>query len=163
MLGSIGTTLEKIIPETRFPIRFLDAEYAKGYASEEKTAQILGGFALLAVVISCAGLLGLTSYMIGRRVKEIGIRKVLGASSLQIVSLFSREYVVMVLAANAVAWPLGYFVMERWLRNFAYRVPIGVAAFAFAAGAAFILAALTVGIQVARAAQADPVESLRYE
>jgi putative ABC transport system permease protein len=163
VLDSVRATLGRLLPEARFEIRFLDQEYAKGYASEEKTAQLLGGFAVLAVIISCAGLLGLTSYMIGRRVKEIGIRRVLGASAFRIVSLFSREYILTVLIANLIAWPVSYVVMERWLRNFAYRIPIGVAAFALTATLAFLVVLLTVGILAARAALADPVQSLRDE
>jgi putative ABC transport system permease protein len=160
---AILMTLGRLIPEAKFEVRFLEREYAKGYASEEKTAQLLGGFSVLAMIISCAGLLGLTSYMIGRRVKEIGVRRVLGASAFQIVSLFSREYILTVLVANAIAWPLSYWVIARWLRNFAYRTPIGVTAFVLAGVLAFIIALLTVGILAVRAAFADPVRSLREE
>ncbi len=162
-LASVQATLDDLVPEQKLSIRFLDQEYAKGYLSEEKTGQLLGSFSILAVILSCSGLLGLTSYMIGRRVKEIGIRKVLGSSVPQVVSLLSRDYLLMVLAANIVAWPVAFLTIDRWLRNFAYRIQIDFPSFILAGGLAFVIALLTVAVRASSAARANPVDSIRYE
>jgi putative ABC transport system permease protein len=162
-LAYVQKTLAELVPEEKFGVRFLDQEYAKGYLSEQKTGALLGAFSLLAVIISSAGLLGLTAFTIGRRVKEIGIRKVLGASTSQVVLLLSREYLLIVLAANLVAWPVTYYVMGRWLQNFAYRIDLGVLTFILAGMLALLVALLTVSFQAVRAARTNPADCLRYE
>ena len=156
-------TLARLVPEEEYEIRFLDREYAKGYLSEQKTGTLLAAFSLLAVLISCAGLLGLTAFTVGRRIKEIGIRKVLGASTARVIFLLAREYLVIVLAANIIAWPVAYYAMGRWLQNFAYRIPLGVLTFILAGMLAFVITVLTVSLQAARAARTNPVDCLRYE
>ena len=108
-------------------------------------------------------MLGLSSYLAEQRTKEIGIRKVIGASGPEIVGLLSREFTKWVLAANLIAWPVAYFVMQRWLRGFAYRAEIGVGIFLLSGLLALLIALLTVSYQAIRAALANPVESLRYE
>lgn len=162
-LTFVRQTLAELIPEEKYGIRFLDQEYSKGYLSEQKTGILLAAFSLLAVAISSAGLLGLTSFTIGRRVKEIGIRKVLGASTIQIILLMSREYLFIVLAANLIAWPVNYYIMGRWLQNFAYRIHLGIMNFILAGTMALLVALLTVSIQAAKAARTNPAECLRYE
>jgi len=117
----------------------------------------------LAVFISCLGLVGLSSYMAEERTKEIGIRKVLGASAPGVVSLFSMDFIKLVILSNAVAWPIGYLVMHRWLQAYAYRTSIGLGVFALAGGLGLLTAVLSVGWQTLRVATADPIESLRYE
>jgi putative ABC transport system permease protein len=124
---------------------------------------VLAAFSLLAVTISCAGLLGLTAFTVGRRIKEIGIRKVLGASTGRVIFLLAREYLVIVLAANIVAWPVAYYAMSRWLQNFAYRIHLGMLTFILAGMLAFVITVLTVSLQAARAARTNPVDCLRYE
>jgi putative ABC transport system permease protein len=161
--AAIRETLQRIMPGTPAGIRFMDAEWARDYRSETRTAGLLKAFSLLAVGISCAGLLGLTSFAIGRRVREIGIRRVLGASTPAIVWLLSREYLLMVLAANAIAWPLAWYAMRLWLRNFAYRITPGAELFVLAGGLAFLIALATSGLRTTRAAQARPADSLRVE
>ncbi|MDH4197662.1 MAG: ABC transporter permease [Candidatus Aminicenantes bacterium] len=163
VLEFVRRTLKELMPEETYEIRFLDREYAKGYLSEQKTGTLLAAFSLLAVLISCAGLLGLTAFTVGRRIKEIGIRKVLGASSGKVIFLLAREYLVIVLAANIIAWPVAAYAMGRWLRNFAYRIEFGVLTFILAGTLALLVAALTVGAQAARAARTNPVDCLRYE
>ncbi len=163
VLESVSRTLAEIIPEERYQIRFLDQEYARGYLSERKTGALLAAFSLLAVVISSAGLLGLTAFTVGRRVKEIGVRKVLGASTKQVIFLLAREYLTIVLATNLIAWPVAYYAMGRWLRNFAYRIELGFLTFFLAGALALLVAALTVGTQAAKAARTNPVDCLRYE
>jgi putative ABC transport system permease protein len=163
VLDFVRETLARVVPEEKPEIRFLDQEYAKGYLSEKKTGKLLMGFAFLAVALSCAGLFGLTAYNVGRRVKEIGIRKVLGARTSEIVILFSREYLLIVAVANIIAWPAAYYAMGTWLRNFVYRASLGPSIFLLSGGLAFFVAFLTVGLYVAKAAQADPVKNLRTE
>ena len=162
-LAFVRKTLAELVPEEKFEVRFLDQEYAKGYLSEQKTGSLLAAFSLLAVMISSAGLLGLTAFTIGRRVKEIGIRKVLGASTTQVVLLLSREYLFIVLAANIIAWPVTYYVMGRWLQNFAYRIHLGILTFILAGMLALVVALLTVSFQAVRAARTNPADCLRYE
>ncbi len=142
---------------------FFDEEFDALYKKERRTGQIFGAFAFLAVFIACLGLLGLAAFAVERRTKEIGIRKVLGASAPRLAVKLSREFVVLVLVANAVAWPVAYFAMSRWLQAFAYRISLGLGTFVLAALGALILAVLTVSTQTLRAASADPVKSLRYE
>ncbi len=162
-MAYVRKTLAELVPEEKFGVRFLDQEYAKGYLSEQKTGTLLAAFSLLAVIISSAGLLGLTAFTIGRRVKEIGIRKVLGASTSQVVLLLSREYLLIVLAANLIAWPVTYYVMGRWLQNFAYRIHLGILTFILAGMLALSVALLTVSFQAVRAARTNPADCLRYE
>ncbi len=120
-------------------------------------------FSLLAIAIACLGLLGLATFAIQQRTKEIGIRKVLGASVLSLSRLLSSEFLKLVLLANLIAWPLAYFVMNRWLRNFAYRTSISLELFLFSGILALVIAMLTVSYQSVRAARANPVNSLRNE
>jgi putative ABC transport system permease protein len=162
-MAYVRKTLAELVPEEKFGVRFLDQEYAKGYLSEQKTGTLLAAFSLLAVIISSAGLLGLTAFTIGRRVKEIGIRKVLGASTSQVILLLSREYLFIVLAANIIAWPVTYYVMGRWLQNFAYRIHLGILTFILAGVLALFVALLTVSVQATKAARTNPADCLRYE
>ena len=120
-------------------------------------------FALIAILIACLGLFGLASFSTEQRTKEIGIRKVLGASVPGIVVLLGREFLKWVLLANLIAWPVGYFAMNKWLENFAYRTRLSAEIFLLSALAALVVAALTVGFQTLKSASADPVDSLRYE
>ena len=123
----------------------------------------MGLFSLLAVFIACLGLFGLASYTVERRTKEIGIRKVHGAGISQIVFLLTKDFIRWVIIANIIAWPLAYYVMQKWLDNFAYRINIGWTVFVMAAAAALIIALLTISFQSIKAARANPVKTLRYE
>jgi putative ABC transport system permease protein len=142
---------------------FLDEVFNRMYTNELKLSQILFSFAVLAVIISCLGLIGLSSYTAEEKTKEIGIRKVLGASPWKIISLFSANFAKLVIIANAVAWPTAYAVMQRWLQDYAYRTTIGIWLFVLAGGLGFFIVLLSVGYQTLRAATANPVNSLRYE
>ena len=146
-----------------FDFFFLDDNFNALYRKERRTGQIFGAFAFLAVFIACLGLLGLAAFAVERRTKEIGIRKVLGASAPHLAVKLSREFVVLVLLANVIAWPVAYFAMSRWLQAFAYRISLGLGIFVLAALGAILVALLTVSTQTLRAASADPVKSLRYE
>ena len=120
-------------------------------------------FTILALLIAAMGLFGLAAFTAARRTKEIGIRKVLGASTPNLVALLSREFLVLVLIAFVIASPVAYLAMQRWLTGFAYHVNIGVTVFVVAGISAALLAVITVSYQAVRAALADPVKSLRYE
>jgi len=120
-------------------------------------------FSVLAILVACLGLFGLASFTAEQRTKEIGIRKVLGASVSNIVVLLTKEFSKWVLLANLIAWPIAYFAMLRWLQNFAYRTRIGVWMFFLAAFLALAIALVTVSYQAVRAALANPARSLRYE
>ena len=126
-------------------------------------SRIVGILAGLAIFISCLGLFGLASYAAERRIKEIGIRKVMGASVGSIVALLSRHFVRLVLLANVIAWPLAWFAVHRWLEDYAYRIPISWWVFLAAGILALGIALVTVSILAMRAAMANPVKSLRSE
>jgi len=135
----------------------------KLYQSEQKMGQMIGYFAFLAIFISCLGLFGLASFMSEKRTKEIGVRKVLGASISGIVVLLNKQFIKWVLLANIFAWPLAYYVMSNWLKSFAYKTNIGIWVFILASLIALIIALFTVSYQAIRVAMAHPVDSLRYE
>ncbi len=142
---------------------FLNERLEALYRNEERTMKMFFFFSLLAIAVGCLGLFGLAAYSAERRTKEIGVRKVLGASVPAIAALLSREFVKWVVAANLIAWPAAFFAMRQWLQNFAYRVPIGLAPFVLSAGLALLIALVTVSYQAVRSAVLDPVESLRYQ
>jgi len=162
-LGYLREVWGKINPGFPCEYQFLDESFNRMYANEQRLFRIFLCFAALAVFISCLGLVGLSSYMAEEKTKEIGIRKALGASSGGIVSLFLMNFVKLVLTANAIAWPVGYFTMHRWLQDYAYRTSVGFWVFALAGALSLLMALLSVGWQTLRAAAANPVESLRYE
>jgi len=142
---------------------FLEDWLIKQYLNDEKTGRIFSIAAGLAVLIACVGLFGLVAFTAEQRTKEIGIRKVLGATITGIIGLLSKDFARLVLLANIVAWPLAYFAMNKWLQDFAYRIDIGVEIFLLAGAATLFIALLTVSLQALRAALANPVEALRYE
>ncbi len=150
-------------PNHPFEYSFLDERFDQLYRAEEKQGQIFGTFALLAIFVACLGLFGLASFATVRRTKEIGIRKVLGASVGSIVALLSKEFVILVGVANLIAWPVAYYAMNRWLQDFAYRIELGPGVFVLGGTVALVIALLTVSYQAVRAARANPVEALRYE
>jgi putative ABC transport system permease protein len=150
-------------PNYPFSYYFIDENFDQLYKSEEKLGRIFSYFAFLSVLIGCLGLFGLASYSSERRTKEIGIRKVLGASSPSISFLLSKEFTKWVLLANVIAWPAAYLIMSWWLQNFAYRSGIGIGTFFLAGGIAWGIAFLTVSYQALKASIADPVTALKYE
>ena len=159
----IESVWDKFVPNFPFQYSFLDARFDRLYRSEHKTGRIFGYFTFLAIFISCLGLFGLAAQISEQRTKEIGIRKVMGASVAGITFLLTRDFMKWIIAANAIAWPTAYFAMKTWLKNYAYRTSIGIDIFILAAAMAFFIAFLTVSFQAFRAAVADPVKSLRYE
>jgi putative ABC transport system permease protein len=150
-------------PDQPFEYSFLDEDFDALYRADRRLGQIFTLFALLAVVIACLGLFGLAAFTAEQRTKEIGVRKVLGASVSSIVLLLSKEFARLVVFALLVAVPIAYFGMDRWLQDFAYRTGIGAWVFVLAGGLALGIALLTVSYHALRAALVDPVRSLRYE
>jgi putative ABC transport system permease protein len=150
--------------ERGFDFFFADENFNALYRSEERIGQIITAFAVMAVFVACLGLFGLASFAAEQRTKEIGIRKVLGATEAGVTALLSKEFLKWVLVANAIGLPAAYLIISRfWLANFAYRTKPGILIFLSIAGLSLVIALLTVSWQAIRAALADPVESLRYE
>ncbi len=162
-LKFIENTWNRLIPHYPFGYMFLDEAFDRMYRNEQTIGTLLKYFAVLAVFVACLGLFGLASFTAEQRTKEIGIRKVLGASTSQITLLLCREFFVLVLLANLIAWPAAYFVMNNWLHNYAYKTSLGLFIFFTAMGLALIIAIISVSYQAVRAALGNPVNSLRYE
>ncbi len=154
---------KQFAPGFPFEFRFLDQEIQEMYAKDAVFEQVFFYAAGFSILIACLGLLGLASYVATKRTKEIGIRKVLGASLSQILILLSGEFTSVIILANLIAWPVAYYLMKKWLANFAYRIDLGIGIFVLSALLAFGMALITVGWQSLKAAFANPVDSLRYE
>jgi putative ABC transport system permease protein len=146
-----------------FDYAFLEDSLVSQYRAEERLSEIFTYFSILAIFIACLGLFGLASFTAEQKTKEIGIRKVLGAPISGLVLLLSKEFTKWVIAANLLAWPIAYFLMQKWLQNFAFRISIGIGTFLLAAFLALLIALFTVSYQALKAALANPIESLRYE
>ena len=151
--------------EPGYPFRyhFVDSDYQKFYEQEQRLGNLYTGFTILAIIIACLGLFGLASFVTALRTKEIGVRKVMGASVPSIVVLLSREFTVPVLIACAIGFPVAWYAMTAWLAEFAYATSMGWFVFVGSGLMALTIAWLTVSWQSIRAATADPVKSLRYE
>jgi putative ABC transport system permease protein len=162
-LGAIRQLWATHAPDYPFEYSFIDETVMGFYRTEERLAEIFGIFTSLAIVISCLGLLGLASYTAELRTKEIGIRKVLGASVLNIVRKLTNEFIILVVVANIIAWPIAYYALNRWLEDFAYRINLSWHIFALSGVLALTVAATTIIFQACKAALANPVESLRHE
>jgi putative ABC transport system permease protein len=166
-LATTVTEIQKIWrefePDRAMEFAFLNDELEAVYRFENRLSKIAGIFAGLAIFVTGLGLFGMALYTAEQRIKEIGIRKVLGATSANVVALLSKDFVKIILLANALAWPVAWLAMRRWLQDFAYRVDIEWWIFALAGGLVFVIALLTAGAQALKAALANPVEALRYE
>src|SRR5690606_32045433 len=147
----------ELVNDTPFEFTFLDENIQKQYTEDEKAATIISTFTVIAMVISCLGLYGLSTYMTERRFREIGIRKVMGAGVGDILGLMTSEFIKLVLIAFAISVPLAWWGMSKWLESFAYRIDVGLGAFAIAGIAAVVIALLTVSMESFRAATTDPV------
>ena len=162
-IAFLERTWEKYAGNTVFQCNFLDQNLQLMYEADQRAGKIAAIFSALAILIACLGLLGLAAFITEQRTKEIGVRKVLGASVVEVIALLSSEFVKWVLIANVAAWPLAYYVMNNWLQNFAYRVDISAWIFAAAGALALVVALATVSSHAIKAATANPVHSLRYE
>ena len=146
-----------------FSYRFLDDSFNEMYRNEQRIGKLAISFAVLAIFIACLGLFGLATYMAEQRTKEIGIRKVLGASVGNVVNMLSKDFIILVLVASVIAFPVAWWAMHNWLQDFAYRITIRWWIFLVAGAIAFLIAFITVSSQAIKAALANPVKSLRTE
>jgi putative ABC transport system permease protein len=162
-LGRIENIWKELEPQYPFNYSFLDDTFDRFYRIEQRLGEIFMAFALIAIFIACLGLFGLASFSTDQRTKEVGIRKVLGASASRIVVLLSRDFTRWVILANIIAWPIAYVVMRRWLDNFAYRINLNIWIFIISGMLALLVALLTVSLRTFKAAAANPADSLRYE
>ena len=162
-LAFLEKTFKELLPRFEYRYFFVDDDFRQKYPNEEKVRSIYTYFGLLAVFVACLGLFGLASFIVERRTKEIGIRKALGAGVRRIVFLLSGEFVRAVLLANLIAWPLAFFILNRWLRTFAYRISISWWFFLLGGVLSVLVAFVTVSYQSVRSARANPVDTLRYE
>ncbi|RFZ91316.1 helix-turn-helix domain-containing protein [Mucilaginibacter conchicola] len=162
-LSGIERLWNKTYPEGIYEYRFLDQTIAGFYKKEQQLSTLYKIFAGIAIFISCLGLYGLVSFMAAQRTKEVGIRKTLGASAAHIVYLFSKEFTLLILVAFIISAPLGYFLMNKWLEDYVYRITIGPGIFLWAILASVAIAWASVGLKAVRAAMANPVKSLRSE
>jgi putative ABC transport system permease protein len=162
-LSKVAAACKKYSPEEPFDYTFADEEYARKFADEERFGKLAAFFAILAIFISCLGIFGMASFMAEQRVREIGVRKVLGASVFSLWQLLSKDFVVMVFIALFIATPAAYFFMHNWLQNYQYRTALVWWIFAAAGIGALIITLLTVSFQAIKAAIANPVKSLRTE
>lgn len=153
----------KHFPNALLQYSFFDERLERQYQAEKLFGKIFTVFVVLSLAIAGLGLFGLAAYAAEQRTKEIGIRKVLGASVANVIGLLSKDFVKLVLMANLLAWPIGWYTMNAWLQNFAYRISIGWWVFALSGGLALLIALLTISVQAFKAALANPVDSLRYE
>jgi ABC-type antimicrobial peptide transport system permease subunit len=154
---------KKYNTEYPFNYKFVDEEYASKFEDERRTGVLAALFAGLTILISCLGLFGLATYMAENRIKEIGVRKVLGASVANITALMSRDFIVLVIISLLIASPIAWYFMSKFLENYPYRVPINIWVFIMAGIASIVIALVTVSYQSIRAALANPVKSLRTE
>jgi putative ABC transport system permease protein len=162
-LPKIEAVFKKIIPAAPFDYKFADAEYALKFAAEERIGKLASFFAVLSILISCLGLFGLASFVAEQRTKEIGVRKVLGASVYNLWKLLSKDFVVLVVLSCCIAGPIAYYFLHGWLQNYEYRTEISWWIFAIAIAGALVITLLTVSFQAIKAAIANPVKSLRTE
>ena len=162
-LNQIEKSWKNIIPDRPFEYFFLDQDFGNQYLAEQKFGSLFMSFAILAIVISCLGLFALATFTLKRRVKEIAIRKVMGSSVINIINLFTWEFLKLVIIANLIAWPVSWFIMKEWVGDFAYKTEISWWLFLIAGLVAVLIAFITVAYQSLKAAVANPVDSLRDE
>jgi putative ABC transport system permease protein len=162
-LQAVKTIWEQTFPNFVYEYQFLDDKVESFYKQEHQLAQLYKIFAAIAILLSCLGLYGLASFMAVQRIKEVGIRKVLGATTSSIVYLFSKEFILLIAIAFSIATPLVWYFMDKWLQDYVYRIDISWRLFAAGGLAAIIIALATISFQAIKAALANPVKSLRAE
>ncbi len=162
-LAHMEETWQEFLPKVPFSYQFIDDLYEKSYQDEVKKGQIFTIFSCIAILIACLGLFGLASFTTIQRTKEIGVRKVFGASVSGIVALISKDFLKLVLVANLLAWPIAWYAMRQWLSDFAYRIDISTDIFLLATLVAFAVAMVTISYQAIKAASSNPVDALRTE
>ena len=163
LVGQIETKWKSMAPGMPFSYRFMDESFDEMYRSEQRVGEVAITFAILTILIACLGLFGLVTYAAEQRIKEIGIRKVLGATVTDIVTMLSKDFLRLVTVAAIIAFPVAWWSMNKWLQDFAYRINIGWWIFLVAAAVALLIALLTISFQAIKAALANPVKNLRTE
>ncbi len=162
-IASLSANWTSIVPEFPLEYQFVDEQTERMYRADMRVEKVMNTFTVLILFIACLGLLGLASFIAEQRTKEIGIRKVLGASISGILVLLSTEFIKWIIIAALIAWPVGWLVMDTWLQTFAYKIDIDWWVFALSGGIALLIALLTVSSQAVKAAISNPLDSLRYE
>ena len=162
-LAHLEKVMKAFSPNFPFEYTFFDQEFARAYQAEQKMGSVFSSFAILAIIVACLGLFGLSAFTAQQRTREIGIRKVMGASVARITVLLSSEFMRWVVIANLLAWPVAWLVMDRWLQNFALRTSQDPVFFVLSAAGALVIALLTVSVLSVRAASASPIKALSYE
>lgn len=162
-IGEIEQIWKRINADTPFEYSFLDEDIRKQYEEDKRVSQVITSFTIIAMIISCLGLYGLSAYMAERRFKEIGVRKVMGATVNEIMTMMSSEFIRLVLLAFVIAVPLSWYGIKQWLENFAHKTPVGISIFAIAGISALFIAVITVSFQSFKAASVNPINSLRTE
>ena len=162
-IAAIKKSWDRFFPKDPFDYYFLDESFNEQYKADSRFGEVFGMFASLAILIACFGLLGLSAYNVLQRTKEIGVRKVLGASAQSLVFLLSKEFLVLVSIALLIAIPVTWWVMYSWLQDYAYRITIQWWVFLLGGTLALLIALTTVGLQALRAALTNPIDSLRTE
>jgi len=162
-LKDLEKTWKNFAPDYPFNYQFLDEDFEALYQTDQRTGTLFRYFTILAIFISCLGIFGLAAFTAEQRTKEIGVRKVMGASISSIVALLSREFIILLTLANMIAWPAAFVLMNKMLNNYAYRTDMGFWIFLLAGVLAYTIAILTVSYQAIKAARTDPIDALRYE
>jgi putative ABC transport system permease protein len=162
-IASVGKLWSALFPDQVFDYEFVDDQIARWYKQEAKVYTAFKLFSTLAIIIGCLGLYGLVTFAAVQRTKEVGIRKVLGASLFDISALFAKEFVALIILAFFIAAPAGWYFMHGWLENFAYHVNIGKGTFIIAISVSFLIAGVTISFRAVKAALANPIVSLRTE
>jgi ABC-type antimicrobial peptide transport system permease subunit len=162
-IATIETVFGNVVPSAKFDYGFIDEAYAQKFESEQRLGNLAGVFTILAILISCLGLFGLASFVAEQRTKEIGVRKVLGASVLNLWQMLSKDFIILVLISCLIAIPIVSFFMSEWLQNYEYRMDISWWTFVWAVAGALLITLLTVSFQSIKAANVNPVKSLRTE
>jgi putative ABC transport system permease protein len=162
-ISHLKKTWSSIVPQVPLQYAFVDDKVAEQYGSEQKMEGVFYGFSGLSLLIACLGLFGLSTFVVERKIKEIGIRKVLGASVSGIAGLISKDFLKLIALSVIIATPVAWYFMNNWLKDFAYRVDISWWMFLAAGAIAVVIAILTISVQTIKAALANPVKSLRSE
>jgi putative ABC transport system permease protein len=162
-IAAIEKIYKKYDSDAPFEYYFLDEAFNKQYRAEERMGYLFSGFTGIAIFIACMGLFGLITFTAEQKTKEIGIRKVLGASAVDMVTLLSKDFLGLVLISNVIAFPIAYYIIHRWLQDFAYQTDVSADIFILAGVLAIVIALLTVIVQATKAALVNPVKSLKSE
>ena len=162
-LAALDNTWNEVLPDYPLEYEFLDDTYASMYESELTVGKLSYYFTAIAIIISCLGLLGLSTFIARQKTKEIGIRKILGATVMDIVRSLSKDFVLLVMIAVLIASPIAWYVLENWLGKFTYKVEIDIWIFVYALILSLIVSILTMSVQSYKAASQDPVKALKYE